>query len=614
MGSVIRLTGGHHAKVEVKPEVRKAGGVYYTPQYIVEYIVKNTVGKLIENKTPAEISEIKILDPACGSGSFLLGAYQYLLNYHHEWYLAKTSSGKKVGKNSPITPDGRLSTAEKKRILTNNVFGVDIDTQAVEVTKLSLLLKCLEGETEASVNEQLSLFQERVLPNLEDNIKCGNSLIDFDFYEGRLDFAPEDEKKIKPFNWDKSFTGVFKQGGFDIVIGNPPYSYIISNIEQEYYQEKYENQNYQKDLYLLFLEKYKSLLKPKGILGVIISNTWLQSVTYGNIRKYLMTEYVWVKFLHLPEKVFKAVVDTHVLIFIKFKHTNLSDNNVEIEIYEKGMIRHSHILNMKNLPSNGDVINIVSDENAHLLFSKIKNNSVPLKQICKIYNGVKPFEKGKGKPPQTNKTMEEKPFVKEGKKPGKEWSPLLRGSLINRYVNLWNNDYWIYYGEWLAAPRDPYIFKTPIKIMVRQTGDSIIGTIIEKDFIARNNLHIIIMHDPKYHINFILGILNSKLMDYFYSILNPEKGEALAEVKKDHVENLPIPQFDLTNLKHKSLYDEIVSLVETMLSLKQQSAKLPYEQEKLKSRIEYTDTKINELIYNLYGLNSDEIKLIEGRR
>ena len=117
----IRITPGHHAKVEEKPEVRKAGGVYYTPQYIVEYIVKNTVGKLIEGKTPKEISKIKIVDPACGSGSFLIGAYQHLLDYHKNHY---TENGKpSKGKNdNPLTPEGNLTTAEKKRILLNNIY------------------------------------------------------------------------------------------------------------------------------------------------------------------------------------------------------------------------------------------------------------------------------------------------------------------------------------------------------------------------------------------------------------------------------------------------------------------------------------------------------------
>jgi len=143
LGKTISLSKSGRAVIEEKPEVRKAGGVYYTPQYIVEYIVKNTVGKLIENKTPKDISKIKIVDPACGSGSFLIGAYQFLLQHHKDYY---TNNGKpsKGSKDNPLTPDGNLTTAEKKRILLNNIFGVDLDANAVEVTKLSLLLKCME--------------------------------------------------------------------------------------------------------------------------------------------------------------------------------------------------------------------------------------------------------------------------------------------------------------------------------------------------------------------------------------------------------------------------------------------------------------------------------------
>jgi adenine-specific DNA-methyltransferase len=152
LGKVIRITPSHHAKIEEKPEVRKAGGVYYTPQYVVEYIVKNTVGKLIEGKTPDEISKVKIVDPACGSGSFLIGAYQYLLDWHECTYASNVKYSR--GKSARLTPEGNLTTAEKKRILLNNIFGVDIDVNAVEVTKLSLLLKCMEGETSAFINYQ----------------------------------------------------------------------------------------------------------------------------------------------------------------------------------------------------------------------------------------------------------------------------------------------------------------------------------------------------------------------------------------------------------------------------------------------------------------------------
>src|SRR5690606_1623959 len=150
-----------------------------------------------KGKKPAEVAQLRILDPACGSGSFLLGAYQYLLNWHKEQYgaLKKMRTGKK---SELLRPDGELTTNEKKRILVNNIFGVDLDANAVEVTKLSLLLKCMEGETEASINQQLGLFHDRVLPTLDANIQCGNSLIGPDWHDL---YPTGDARSVKPFNW-----------------------------------------------------------------------------------------------------------------------------------------------------------------------------------------------------------------------------------------------------------------------------------------------------------------------------------------------------------------------------------------------------------------------------
>ncbi|GHT32164.1 hypothetical protein FACS1894214_3930 [Planctomycetales bacterium] len=203
LGKTIRLTAsGKNVKVEEKPEVRKAGGVYYTPQYIVDYIVENTVGKLLEGKAPKAAEKIKVVDPACGSGSFLLGAYQFLLDWHKDYYFANDYDNGKVKskglKTDKLTPDYQLTATEKKKILLNNIFGVDIDIIAVEVAKLSLLIKCVEGETEASIENTLWLFHEKVLPDIDSNIRDGNSLVDTNFYE--LDFDPADEKKIKPFS------------------------------------------------------------------------------------------------------------------------------------------------------------------------------------------------------------------------------------------------------------------------------------------------------------------------------------------------------------------------------------------------------------------------------
>ena len=209
LGKVIRLTAGHRAVVEDKPEVKKAGGVYYTPTYIVEYIVEHTVGRLLEGKTPGQVSELRVLDPACGSGSFLIGAYQYLLDWHRDWYVAHPTKRPRPEIYQECGGEWRLTTAEKKRILLNNIYGVDIDAQAVETTKLSLLLKVLEGETSDSLDTQLSFLHERALPDLDANIKCGNSLIGPDFYDdqqlglGGLD--DEERYRINVFDWEAEF-------------------------------------------------------------------------------------------------------------------------------------------------------------------------------------------------------------------------------------------------------------------------------------------------------------------------------------------------------------------------------------------------------------------------
>ncbi len=288
LGKVIRLTAGHQAKVEEKPEVRKAGGVYYTPTYIVGCIVQNTVGKLLEGKTPYEVAArtptwkpakggrpLSVLDPACGSGSFLIGAYQYLLDWYRDWFVAHDPAQHKDRVYQTKQDQWRLTTAERKRILLDHIFGVDIDPQAVEVTKLSLLLKVLEGETIETLQRQL-FAKQRALPDLADNIKCGNSLIGPDFYQGKqLDLFGEDERlRINVFDWQAEFREIMKSGGFDAVIGNPPYIRIQmmkewAPVEVEFYKQRYRaasQGNY--DIYVVFVERGLDLLNATGRSGV----------------------------------------------------------------------------------------------------------------------------------------------------------------------------------------------------------------------------------------------------------------------------------------------------------------------------------------------------------
>ena len=245
LGKVIRLTAGHRAVVEEKPEVKKAGGVYYTPTYIVDYIVRQTVGRLVEGQTPRQMAGLRILDPACGSGSFLLGAYQYLLDAHLQWYQANDPERHARGKQPAVyqvsTAGGgwRLTTAEKKRILLNSIYGVDIDRQAVEVTKLSLLLKVLEGETDETLGRQLALWREPALPDLDRNIQCGNSLIGPDYFQGRLLADEEEMRRVNPFDWRAEFPEAMAAGGFDVVIGNPPWGATFTQDEENHLRSYY---------------------------------------------------------------------------------------------------------------------------------------------------------------------------------------------------------------------------------------------------------------------------------------------------------------------------------------------------------------------------------------
>jgi hypothetical protein len=254
------------------------------------------------------------------------------------------------------------------------------------------------------------------------------------------------------------------------------------------------------------------------------------------------------------------------------------------------------------------VINVLYSDSQAKIFERIKGISVPLSSCFNVFNGVKPFEVGKGKPPQTKTIATEKPYVFDGTRPNDEWSPLLRGSLINRYVLLWDKNYWIKYGPWLAAQRDPEIFEAPEKIMIRQTDDSLKATLITSGFIARNNLHIIVPKSEDISLKFILGVINSKLLDFLYSFINPEKGEALAEVKKQHVEILPVIKAPIESQK------PIVNLVDQMLATKKQLAatQRDSEREQFQRKCDYLDGEIDRLVYELYGLTAEEIKIVEG--
>ena len=616
LGKVIRITPAHHAKIEEKPEVRKAGGVYYTPQYIVEYIVENTVGKLIEGKTPKEISQIKIVDPACGSGSFLIGAYQYLLDWHKDYY---TKDGKFTAgfshirgiKGDLLTPDGNLTTAEKKRILLNHIFGVDIDVNAAEVTKLSLLLKCLEGETSASVSHQLSMFHERVLPTLDNNIKDGNSLVDTDFYEAQLDFG--EEKKIKPFNWQKAFPEVFIHGGFDVVMGNPPYLGGREWKEEngnvyDYFIGKYKVAEYQFDIYSLFWEAGIKLLNQNGIIGFITPNTWLNNQSNKKLRAYILNNTSISKIVDYSKiKVFDQATVLPIITILENKTSQRNLTEV-FEPVENGFLMTQTV--NQEIWCDGDlnIININLSQNDLLLREKIEEGTLPLEKIALIKFGIKIYETGKGKPLQKANFPKDRVYESDFKVDD-TYRPYLEGKDINPYSLTFKNR-WLKYGENLAAPRNPTLFEGDRILVRRIVGKTLISTYTNCDYVTSQLLQIVKPFDQSIS-KFLLGIVNSNLIAFYFRKKYNRQDKTFPEIRIYELASLPIKYNDINS---KPLRLEIEKFVDQLLLLNQEKAetKLETKISQIESKIDYCENRINEIVYQLYGLTEEEIKIVEG--
>jgi type I restriction-modification system DNA methylase subunit len=419
LGKVIRLTAGHQAKVEEKPEVRKAGGVYYTPTYIVEYIVQNTVGKLVNGEsgigkpgiglTPKDVAKLKFLDPSCGSGTFPLGAFQYLLDWHLKWYLEHEPEKWMTGRNPAIyqSKDGyKLTTSKKKEILLNNIFGVDIDPQAVEVTKLSLLLKVLEGESSETIGSQLALFQERVLPDLGRNIKCGNSLIGPDYYEESqltlgIDYE-EEHYRVNAFDWRGEFSDVFIHGGFDAVIGNPPYIRIqtlqeTSPIDVGFFKKKYQaasKGNY--DIYVVFVEKGLSVLNEKGRLGFILPHKFFNAQYGEPLRGVIANGKHLAKVVHFgDQQVFESATTYTCLMFLdKAGHDEFEFEKVR-DLYDWRVAQTSEVSETSEVLTGKINASSVTESEWNFsvgasagLFEKLAQMPVKLGDMCHLFVGL----------------------------------------------------------------------------------------------------------------------------------------------------------------------------------------------------------------------------------
>ena len=686
LGKVIRLTEGHRAVVEDKPEVKKAGGVKYTPVYIVDYIVKTTLGPMLEGKTPQQVILIHVLDPACGSGSFLIVAYQYLLDWHKDWYVQKlvpllqsglkttspeirrllpgtqNEKGRKGRKREPELPiyqsrggEWRLTTTERKRILLNNIYGVDIDAQAVEVTKLSLLLKVLEGESEETLEKQLKLFQERALPDLSKNIKCGNSLIGWDILNDSPGLTQEEIDRINPFDWEKEFPEIFLSGGFSVVIGNPPY------VRQEglgefkgYFQKHYRVYQGTADLYAYFIERGVSLLQDGGIFSYIVANKWMRA-NYGQPLRSWLREKCIEEIIDFGDlQVFQGATTYPCIIRISKStpHTSFEVTQVKTLDFQNlsDYVKENHYsVNQNTLDDKGWSL---VDERTQNLLRKINSNGVPLGEYVggKIYRGVLTgLNKAFVIDAQTRQKL-----IAEDPKSLELIKPFLAGRDIKRYQQPENDKYLILMPRGWTRERSSNAKDTlawlkenypaianhllPFSEAAEKRYDKgehwwelracdyydefekpkiIVPAIVrtasyayDLSGIYSNDKTSIIPTDDLY----LLGILSSKVADIVIHSISSTKQGGYFEYKPMYVSQIPIHIIDFSDTADAARHDRMVSLVDQMLSLHKQlhEAHTPHEQTALQRQIEATDRQIDTLVYELYGLTEEEISIVEG--
>ena len=649
LGRVVHATDAR-VRIEEKPEVRKAGGVFYTPQYIVEYIVQHTLGELLAKcKTPADAAKLKILDPACGSGSFLLGAYAALIKWHTEWYSDKQRLTQQDREAAYYDSDGRvrLTAKLKRQILLNNLFGVDIDAQAVEVTRFSLSLKALEDTRRDELYEEVSLFKQSVLPDLRHNIKTGNSLIGPDYFTGQMMLDPDELLRVKPFDWANEFSVVMANDGFDAVIGNPPYLKIehISESDRNYFFRVYKSCVKRYDAFGLFVEKSLSSLRTGARFGMIIPSTMLNNLSFSELRKLLIESCSIDTIVNLGGKVFEAVNnDTLILIFTKGRGDAVKTQIYDVPNYGGGL-SSAQLLGSKLLSGasavQGYAFELRVSEAIDAIFDKIRFGNQSLGDICSVFQGFvtggneayivdletsrkqkleraicKPAVFGDGVSrygiPNVDSfviyltkdhRLKNFPNVEKRLEPFK--SQLQRKREVQLGRQPWYSLHW---------PRVQTNFERSPKILVQAIRNlalkrRVVAALDTEGLFADHTLNVIYTTQDRYDLKYMLGILNSTLINFVFS-----KKYVDINIKGVYLTDIPIRRINFSAAADKGRHDTMVQLVESMLALRKHksAAQTQPEQELLQRQIEITDRQIDALVYELYDLTPAEIAIVEG--
>ncbi len=678
LGKVIDLDAAQQVVVEEKLVVRKAGGVYYTPSFIVEYIVAQTLGPLLTGKKPAQLADLRVLDMACGSGSFLIVAYQYLLDWYRAQYEA--DDPQRWAKARPARvyqAEGgawRLTTAERKRILLAHIYGVDLDRQAVEVTKLSLLLKVLEGESERTLGLQRRLLEDRVLPDLGQNVKCGNSLIGLDYATGtQLSFlADEDHYRVNAFDWRQGFPQVFagENPGFDVVVGNPPYIRIQmmkewAPLEVEYYKRHYvaaSKGNY--DIYVVFVEKGLSLLNRQGRLGFILPHKFFNAQYGEPLREILSQTHALAKVVHFgDQQVFPGATTYTCLLFLDkrgrdaFEFVQV-DNLIawqQAGASAGGVLPHNRAASAE--------WNFAIGGRADLL-ARLTEFPVKLGSIARINQGIRTsanevyvldmVSTAGSSITAHSKRLDQDVVVDRG-----VVSLFLQGREIKPYRIIPSGKvviipYRVEHGQarfvgeaemrtqfpatldylarnrtfledrergrmrgpsWYAYiyPKNIEVMRTPKILIPDIAGHASFALDESGEYAFTSGYGITLKSQVAESPEYILGLLNSRVLDFYLKSISTTLRGGFFRYFTQFVERLPVCPINFSNPVDRARHDHLVELVQRMLDLHKQlaTARIPDDKQRLQRQLAATDQQIDALVYELYELTAGEIQLVE---
>ena len=570
---------GQYYESILDKEVRKEGGIYYTPEYIVNYIVENTVGKLLEDKTPKEAAKIKIVDPACGGGVFLLGAYQYLLDWHEKHI-------------------GKLTLANRHKILVDNIFGVDIDPLAVEITKYCLSMKCTNGKD--------------CFLDLAENIRVGNALIDTDFY----DMYPDNGEAtvIKPFNWRRAFPDASKQEGFDCVIGNPPWEVTLGKDDKVknhatlekfnlYCRNKYQSVQGEINLYKIFTERDIKLVKEKGYVGLIMPTSLLNDQSNAKLRQFIASKFIRLEVNQFPERarVFSQITqDVSIYIFandLPHRRIFLRTNLLKPEDLGKkfAVLPFDILIKMGKIPliKNKSEINILKKLNSLCTFCE---------------TGFIKFLEGEIHLTKFSEAICAK--AKAGT------CQLIRGDAVRRYFfGMSSKDSFIKEKIVHTLSCSPKLQDVGQKRLVYQQVVNIqkkrrlnFQLLTEKIYVA-NTCGYVLNVSNIYDTRFILGLLNSRILNWRYKLTSSNN-----HILTNELYQLPFPPLDLSQKEDKQVHDKIVHGVDQLLRLyeEKETVMIPTSSYTIEDKIAHFENRIDELVYRLYGLSDAEIAIIEG--